>query len=95
MTLTKYGIVQNICSQCVLSKDTSSRAVESLLEIIKSTLAAGEDILISGFGKFEVKEKAARKGRNPQTGDDLTLAPRRIVTFKYSDVLKRRMNGKS
>jgi integration host factor subunit alpha len=66
-----------------------------LLEIIKSTLESGEDVLISGFGKFEVKEKNARRGRNPQTGSDLMLGARRVVIFKCSGVLREKMNGKS
>ena len=64
-----------------------------MLEIIKSSLESGESILISGFGKFEVKDKHKRKGRNPQTGDDLMLDPRRVITFKCSGVLKDKMNG--
>jgi integration host factor subunit alpha len=95
MTLTKSVIVENIYNQCGLSKNASTRAVESLLEIIKSTLESGEDVLISGFGKFEVKEKNARRGRNPQTGRDLMLGARRVVMFKCSGVLREKMNGKS
>lgn len=95
MTLTKSVIVENIYSQCGLSKNASTRAVESLLEIIKSSLESGEDVLISGFGKFEVKEKNARRGRNPQTGSDLMLGARRVVIFKCSGVLREKMNGKS
>ena len=95
MTLTKSVIVENIYSQCGLSKNTAPRAIESLLEIIKSTLESGESVMISGFGKFEVKEKNARRGRNPKTGDDLTLGARTVVTFKCSGVLREKMNGKS
>jgi len=64
----------------------------SLLEIMKSTLASGEDILVSGFGKFCVKEKAERRGRNPSTGDDLVLASRRVVTFRCSGKLRDKIN---
>lgn len=67
--------------------------VESTLELVKSTLESGEDVLISGFGKFNVREKRARRGRNPQTGEMIMLPPKRIVTFKSSSVLKRRING--
>jgi len=67
--------------------------VETLLEVAKKTLEEGEDVLISGFGKFCVKEKDARRGRNPQTGDDLTLESRRVVTFKCSRALKDKING--
>ena len=67
--------------------------IETLLENIKSTLESGEPVLISGFGKFEVKDKKTRRGRNPQTGDDLMLGARRVVTFKCSGVLREKING--
>jgi len=67
--------------------------VESLVETIKNTLANGEDVLISGFGKFCVKEKRERRGRNPQTGEDLMLGERRVVTFRCSGVLRKKLNG--
>jgi len=67
--------------------------VESFIEMIKKTLENGEDVLISGFGKFCVKEKRERKGRNPQTGNDLMLGERRVVTFKCSGRLKNKING--
>jgi len=75
------------------SKNESSETVETFLEIIKQTLASGEDVLISGFGKFCVKEKSERKGRNPATGDDMMLRPRKVVTFKCSGKLRERVNG--
>ena len=67
--------------------------VESLLEIIKHTLESGEDVLISGFGKFCVRDKKKRKGRNPQTGQDAMLRERRVITFKISEVLRKKING--
>ena len=67
--------------------------METFIEIIKSTLASGEDVLISNFGKFCVKEKKERRGRNPATGDDLMLAPRKVVTFRCSGKLRDRING--
>jgi integration host factor subunit alpha len=67
--------------------------VEAAFEIIEKTLEGGEDVLITGFGKFSVKDKGKRRGRNPQTGEDLTLADRRIVTIKCSTVLKNKLNG--
>ncbi|MCJ7541726.1 MAG: integration host factor subunit alpha [Desulfobacterales bacterium] len=68
-------------------KYRSSEIVETLLEIIKRTLASGEDVLVSGFGRFSVKEKKERKGRNPATGDDMMLEPRKVVTFKRPGVV--------
>ena len=93
MTLTKAQIVESIQNQTGFPKNKSSDIVESLLEIIKSTLASGEDVLVSGFGKFYVKEKAERKGRNPATGEDMMLEPRKVVTFKCSGKLRDRING--
>ena len=84
MSLTKIQIVESIHNQIGLPKNKSTEIVETLLEIIKKTLASGEDVLISNFGRFCVKEKAERKGRNPATGDDLMLEPRKVVTFKCS-----------
>ena len=84
MTLTKTDLVDVIYSQLDLPKSRSSNVVDSLLEIIKKTLENGEDVLISGFGKFCVKEKMKRKGRNPKTGNDMMLDARRVATFKCS-----------
>ena len=94
MALTKYGIAQILQSDLGFPKKQSLETVESLLEIIKVTLEAGEDILISGFGKFSVKAKKERKGRNPATGQTAILPARRVVTFKWSGKLKARMNSK-
>jgi integration host factor subunit alpha len=63
--------------------------------LIKRSLAAGDDVLISGFGKFNVRQKATRRGRNPATGEDMTLEPRKVVTFKCSALLKEKLNGKA
>ena len=92
MTLTKIQIVESIQNQTGFPKNRSSEIVETLLEIIKRTLASGEDVLASGFGKFCVKEKKERKGRNPATGDDMMLEPRKVVTFKCSGKLRDRIN---
>jgi len=70
MALTKSDLIDSIYNQCGLSKSKSVQVAETILEIIKETLPSGEDVLISGFGKFSVKEKTERRGRNPQTGDD-------------------------
>ena len=93
MTLTKIQIIESIQNQTGFPKNKSSDIVESLLEIIKSTLASGEDVLVSGFGKFSVKEKNERKGRNPSTGEDMMLAPRKVVAFRCSGKLRDKING--
>ena len=93
MTLTKAQIVESVQNQTGFPKNKSSEIVETLLEIIKRTLASGEDVLVSGFGKFCVNEKKERKGRNPATGEDMMLAPRKVVTFKCSGKLRNRING--
>jgi integration host factor subunit alpha len=79
--------------QIGFTKNQSSEVTETLLEVIKRTLASGEDVLVSGFGKFCVNKKAKRKGRNPATGEEMMLNPRRVVTFKCSGKLKRKING--
>ena len=94
MTLTKEKIIDTIYNQVGLSKNQSRRVVGSLLEIIKQTLAKEENLLISGFGKFIVKDKAARKGRNPQTKEDLKLRARKVVVFRTSGVLRKKINHK-
>jgi integration host factor subunit alpha len=92
MTFTKDHLINSIHNKLDLPKNRSIELVESILEIMKKTLENGEDMLISGFGKFCVKEKKERKGRNPQTGESLMLESRRIVTFKCSSVLKDKLN---
>jgi integration host factor subunit alpha len=93
MSLTKEDLVDSIRNHPGLTKRQSNEVFESLLEIIKNTLENGEDILISGFGKFCVRDKNERRGRNPQTGDDMMLGSRRVVIFKCSGVLKNKING--
>ncbi|MFC1815711.1 integration host factor subunit alpha [Thermodesulfobacteriota bacterium] len=93
MTLTKSQIISEISTSTGFTKNKSIDTVETLLEIIKSTLASGEDVLISGFGKFSVKEKSERRGRNPATGEDMMLAQRKVVTFKCSGRLRDKING--
>jgi integration host factor subunit alpha len=93
MTLTKVQIVEEIRHQNGFSRKKSMETVETMLEIIKESLASGEDVLISGFGKFCVKEKRERKGRNPATGDAMMLAPRKVVTFNCSGKLRKKING--
>jgi integration host factor subunit alpha len=92
MALTKAQIVSTVQNHLGLSRKSSSQLIENLLEIIKKTLGNDEDVLISGFGKFCVKQKRERKGRNPATGDDMMLAPRKVVTFKCSGKLRDKIN---
>jgi integration host factor subunit alpha len=94
MALTKDGMISMISEVAGIDRKKSNESVEKILEIIKSTLESGEDVLVSGFGKFSVNEKRERKGRNPATGDDLMLSPRRIVTFRHSGKLRDQMNKK-
>ena len=94
MTTTKAHLIDSVYNHSNLKRQESIPIVESLLEIIKNTLASGEDVLITGFGKFIVKEKDSRKGRNPQTGGDLQLDARRIVIFKCSGILRKKLNKK-
>jgi len=94
MALTKAELVESLSEKGHKRKE-SIQLVESLLEIIKNSLESGEDVLISGFGKFSIKGKNSRRGRNPQSGEDLTLAKRRIVTFRYSAVLRDKINDNS
>jgi len=86
-TLTKAHIVDAVIEANGFTRRKSVETVETLLELIKSTLESGEDVLISGFGRFCVKQKAERRGRNPATGKDMMLAPRKVVTFKWSGML--------
>jgi len=93
MTLTKANIINAIAEANGFPRNKATETVEIFLEIIKKTLIFGEDVLVSSFGKFCVKEKAERKGRNPATGDDMMLASRRVVTFTCSGKLRERVNS--
>ena len=93
MTLTKADLVQKVYkNHDNLTKAQATQAVEALLTTMKNCLASGEELLISGFGKFNVKDKNARRGRNPQTGQELILEPRRVITFKPSGILRAKIN---
>ena len=93
MTLVKDNLIQSLYDQCGLSKHKSIVLVQEVFELIKKALESGDDVLISGFGKFFVRRKAPRRGRNPATGEDLTLGARTVVGFKCSGILKERING--
>ncbi len=93
MSLTKADIADDISNHLNYPKTQSVEVTETLLEVINRTLANGEDVLISGFGRFCVKNKEERRGRNPQTGKEMMLGSRRVVTFKCSGVLRDRING--
>jgi len=93
MALTKAQIIEEVRTRNGFTLKKSSKTVEVLFEIMKQTLESGEDVLISGFGKFCVKDKKERRGRNPATGEDLMLAPRKVVTFKGSGKLREIVNG--
>ena len=93
MALTRNSLAEAIQNRTGLPKNKATQTVGSIIEIIKGALASGENVLISEFGKFQVKEKGERRGRNPATGGDLILRPRRVVKFKVSGKLKKRVNG--
>jgi integration host factor subunit alpha len=94
MALTKNDIVERLQAELGFPKSKSIEITECLIEQIKASLASGDDILISGFGKFCVKDKNVRKGRNPATGEEAILPARRVVTFKYAGKLRRKVNGR-
>jgi integration host factor subunit alpha len=93
MALTKADLAQKVAENCGFLKGEATEIVERLLEIIKKRLVAGEDVMISRFGKWNVKSKNSRRGRNPQTGEEIILDARRVVTWSYSPRLKAAVNG--
>ena len=92
-TLTKAQIVDVVAERNGYTRKKSIEVVEILLELIKQSLESGEDVLISGFGKFCVKQKNKRRGRNPATGKDMMLRRRKVITFKCSGKLRNKING--
>ena len=94
MTLTKKDLIRSIQKDEGISERKSLELIEIVLELIKSSLENGNDVLISGFGKFCVREKNERKGRNPATGDSMMLRPRKVVTFRCAGLLRDKINGK-
>jgi integration host factor subunit alpha len=93
MKLTKAQIVESLQNHLGLSRKKSVETVNTMLGIIKKTLASGEDVMISRFGKFCVKQKKERKGRNPETGEDMMIPPRKVVTFRCSGKLRERVGS--
>lgn len=92
MTLTKDAIAKKIADDCGFMRGEATEIVEKILEIMKTRLITGEEVMISGFGKWTVKSKHARKGRNPQTGKEMILDARKVVSWSYSPVLKKVVN---
>ncbi len=92
MALTKAKLITHLETQLGMGRQESRPVVESLLKIMKDTLSQGDELLISGFGKFSVRQKKARRGRNPQTKESMTLAARKVLVFKASGVLRKRIN---
>jgi integration host factor subunit alpha len=92
MALTKDKLITRLQTQIGLDRQESRQIVERLLEIMKDTLTKGEELLITGFGKFSVRQKNARRGRNPQTKESLVLAARKVLVFKASGILRERIN---
>ncbi len=95
MSMTKIDIIQNISDKLGVSKNDSSQLVESVLTIMKEQLCKGDTVKISGFGNFSVRSKTARRGRNPQTGEEMEISARKVLTFKCSNILKKALNGKN
>jgi len=91
--MTKADLVESVYEIVGFSKKEATEMVDMVFEVMKDTLAGGEKIKISGFGNFVLKEKQARKGRNPQTGDEIQISPRKVLTFKPSQTLKKLLNS--
>jgi len=95
MTLTKAEIAEQVHNQLGRSKKQSARMVEALFEIIKESLEKGKDVMISGFGKFSIRKRGERIGRNPLTGDPIMLPPKKVVSFKCSGKLRKKINDRT
>ena len=91
--MTKIDIIQDVYEKLGFSKKDAAKIVESVFESMKDSLARGEKIKISGFGNFSVKDKKSRRGRNPQTGSEIEISARKVLTFKSSQVLRKALNG--
>lgn len=90
-TLTKKGIIDELVIKEGLDREEAYEAMEGFISIIKGTLEKGEDVALSGFGKWQIRHKHARRGRNPQTGEDLMITPRKVVSFSLSSVLRKKL----
>jgi integration host factor subunit alpha len=95
MAITKAELVSIVCDKCSFSRQESFQFVEQVFQILKETLEKGEKVKISGFGNFVTREKRARRGRNPQTGEAVTISGRRVLTFKPSVMLRKAVNGEN
>ena len=91
--MTKADLIDAICKENGFSKRESAKITETLFDIIKETLENGENVKLSGFGSFNIQHKRARRGRNPQTGEPMTISARRILSFKPSNVLREKLNS--
>jgi integration host factor subunit alpha len=90
--LGRAAIIRSVAEELEVQNTQAAELVETVIELVKSTLAAGEDVLITGFGKFSVKSKRARNAHNPVTGDSMVISPRKIVTFYWSGKLRKKLN---
>ena len=93
MAITKAELVSIVCDKCSFSRQESVQIVEQVFQILKETLEKGEKVKISGFGNFVTREKRPRKGRNPQSGEQIMISGRRVLTFKPSAILRKAVNG--
>jgi len=91
--VTKAEIAKMVHERVGLTKKESAQIIESALDIIRDSLEQGENVKLSGFGHFIVRRKHARRGRNPKTGTEITIAPRSVVTFRASPLLKKKLAG--
>jgi len=92
-TLTRADLSEAVYQEVGLSRNESAQLVEAVLNEVAGSLAAGESVKISSFGSFQVRQKGGRIGRNPKTGEEVPIAPRRVLVFRPSHVLKDRVNG--
>lgn len=91
--MTKADIIENTYEKVGISKKETAKVVQSIFDIIKETLEGGENVKVSGFGNFMVRQKKTRRGRNPQTGEEIEISARKVITFKPSNVLKDLINS--